>query len=305
MNPEGTESSAPSVLVKTVQAAGTGGAMSSPAPIEYGMRLFPLSERDFARVSHLIYRICGIHLKDGKQDLVKARLGRRLRSLGLATFEEYFDLVEGDASGLELAEMVDLLTTNKTEFFRDPVHFEFTRREILPLCKRLDTRIRFWCAGCSTGQEPYSLAVVAKEFFGDLARRDFKILATDICRPALNCAREGKFAETDMDGMPAELRAQYFPRTEPGFVQATSALRELIHCARLNLMERWPMKGPFQLIMCRNVMIYFDRTTREELVTRFWNLLSPGGYLMVGLSESLTGMRHQFKYVQPAVYRKD
>ncbi len=298
-------SPSPSVSMKTVQRTGTGGVMSSPAPIEYGMRLFPLSQEDFTRVSQLIYRTCGIHLKDGKQDLVKARLGRRLRGLGLSTFEEYFDLVENDASGVELAEMVDLLTTNKTEFFRDLVHFDFTKREILPLCASIDARIRFWCAGCSTGQEPYSLAIVAREFFRDLSRRDFKILATDICRPALDSALEGKFAETDMDGMPAEFRTRYFSSTEPGFVRVASALRELIHFARLNLMEQWPMKGPFQLIMCRNVMIYFDRVTREELVGRFWNLLSPGGYLMVGLSESLTGMRHRFKYVQPAVYRKD
>ncbi|MEJ2146099.1 MAG: CheR family methyltransferase [Acidobacteriota bacterium] len=263
-----------------------------------------MSNEEFERVSHLVYRICGIHLKEGKQDLVKARLGRRLRALGLTTFQRYFDLVEGDASGVELAEMVDLLTTNKTEFFRDLVHFEFAKREILPRCSQRDARIRLWCAGCSTGQEPYSLAIVVKEFFRDLHARDIKILATDICRPALNSALAGEYAEVEMEGMPVEFRTRYFPRTERGSVQAAPVLRELIHFARLNLMDRWPMKGPFQLIMCRNVMIYFDRVTREDLVDRFWNLLSPGGYLMVGLSESLTGIRHQFKYVQPAVYRK-
>ncbi|MFZ0430496.1 MAG: protein-glutamate O-methyltransferase CheR [Acidobacteriota bacterium] len=269
---------------------------------DHGIRMFPLTEREFDRVSRLIYRACGIHLKEGKQDLVKARLGRRLRALGLESFDEYFDRVEEEPSGHELAEMVDLLTTNKTEFFRDPVHFEFIRREILTRYTNVDERLRFWCAGCSYGQEPYSLAVILSESFRDLNRRDCKILATDICRPALSWAVEGKYAESEMEGMSGTYRSRYFPVSEPGYLQASPGLRKLILFARLNLIESWPMKGPFQLIMCRNVMIYFDRKTREELIGRFWRLLSPGGFLMVGLSESLTGMKHDFKYVQPAVY---
>ncbi len=282
-----------------------GGDVTTPSsPIECGIRLFPLSAAEFSRVARLIYKTCGIHLKEGKQDLVKARLGRRLRTLALGSFDEYFDLVENDATGVELAEMVDLLTTNKTEFFRDSAHFEFIRREILPWCSDLE-RVRFWSAGCSTGQEPYSLAIVVREFFRDLSRRDCRILATDICRPALDRALEGKFAEADTEGLPSEYRSRYFSKTDGGSIRVGPALSGLIHFARLNLMEKWPMRGPFQLIMCRNVMIYFDRETRGELVGKFSNLLGPGGCLMVGLSESLTGLSHTLKYVQPAVYRKE
>ena len=277
---------------------------SPTASIDYGVRPYLLTEGEFAHICKLIYGTCGIHLKEGKQDLVKARLGRRLRTLGLQTFQDYVELVESDGTGLELAEMVDLLTTNKTEFFRDVAHFDLMRDVILPEHAGSNARLRFWCAGCSTGEEPYSVSMLVSDSLRDLSRRDFKILATDICRPALNQAAEGRFAVEELEGVPPAFRNRYFAGAEEGFVQVVPSLRKLIHFARLNLMDPWPMKGPFQLVMCRNVMIYFDRGTREKLVGRFWDLLAPGGYLMVGLSESLTGMRHSFKYVQPAVYLK-
>jgi chemotaxis protein methyltransferase CheR len=264
-----------------------------------------LTEAEFRHLAELVYRVCGIHLRDGKQDLVKARLGRRLRALGLTSFSEYFTYLQNDPSGTELAEMVDLITTNKTQFFRDAAHFDFLHRR-LEEGWPAGSRLRFWCAGCSTGAEPYTLAMVLAETLGDLAGRDLRILATDICRPVLEQAASGEYAAADLADVPPSLVDRYFTCTnrQEGLWRVKDRLRKVITFARLNLIESWPMRGPFQAVFCRNVMIYFDRPTREELVNRFWQLLDKGGFLFVGFSESLTGLRHRFEYVQPAVYRK-
>lgn len=262
-----------------------------------------LSDAEFRRASELVYRTCGIALKDGKQDLVKARLGRRLRILGLSNFKEYFDYVESDRHGSELAEMLDLITTHKTQFFRDNQHFECLRR-LLAEGWPGQTSLRFWYAGCSTGEEPYSLAMVLAEALPDLDRRDVRILATDLCRPALEQAETGGYAGSEICGLPSDLRGRYFSPLGGETWVIKDRVRKLVTFGRLNLIGRWPMRGPFHAVFCRNVMIYFDRPTRESLIQRFWNLLDHGGFLFVGFSESLTGLQHRFKYVQPAVYRK-
>ncbi len=262
-----------------------------------------LTESEFRKLAELVYRVCGIHLRDGKQDLVKARLGRRLRALGLSSFTEYCAHLEADTSGAELAELVDLITTNKTQFFRDSAHFEFLKRRIQDGWPA-GSRLRFWCAGCSTGAEPYSLAMILEEALGDLSGRDLRILATDICRPVLEQAATGEYAAADLAEVPAPLLQRYFTPIDEGVWRVQDRIRKVVTFARLNLIEHWPMRGPFQAVFCRNVMIYFDRPTREELVNRFWRLLDEGGFLFVGFSESLTGLQHRFRYVQPAVYIK-
>ena len=263
----------------------------------------------FFRVTRLMYDITGVHLTEAKRELVRSRLAKRLRALGCDSFTEYVDFVESKAGKRELALMLDTLTTNKTSFFREPVHFSFLRESILPALRDPGHPIRIWSAGCSSGEEPYSLSILLREAFQDSARRDIRILATDLSRRVLAQAREATYSEAQVEGVSAKLRSRYFKRVkdrESGTsrYQVKPEIRSNVTFAPLNLIDPWPMKGPFQVIFCRNVMIYFDRGIRARLVERFRQLLPKGGHLFVGHSESLNGLSHDLHYVQPAVYRK-
>jgi chemotaxis protein methyltransferase CheR len=212
--------------------------------------------------------------------------------------------VRADASRRELAHMVDLLTTNKTSFFREPAHFDVLRDAVVPAFGAAPGGLRLWSAGCSSGEEPYTMAMVLREALADPAWRGARILATDISERVLARARAGVYPdETAADVDPALLR-RHFARDPEGGWAAGAALRARIQFAPLNLMGPWPMRGPFHAIFCRNVMIYFDKPTQGALVNRYYDLLAPGGYLFVGHSESLSAVDHAFAYVQPAVYRK-
>jgi chemotaxis protein methyltransferase CheR len=264
-----------------------------------------LTAAEFSRVCTILYDIAGIAMKPGKEGLVRSRLTKRLRAGGHATYSQYFDFVESPAGSAELVVMVDALTTNKTSFFREAAHFDLLRSAILPEHEK--TGITLWSAGCSSGEEPYTLSMVLGEALPAPARAASRILATDISHRVLDRAKAGLYTKDQFADVPPELARRWWSkRTEHGaeLYQATPALRAGIHFARLNLMERWPMRGPFDAILCRNVMIYFDKPTQQKLVQRYWELLRPGGHLFVGHSESLTGLAHQFRYVQPAVYRK-
>ncbi len=263
-----------------------------------------LTDAQFRQVGALVARVAGIQLPAGKESLVRSRLSKRLRALGVATVGEYLELVERDTSRAELAEMVDVLTTNKTSFFREAEHFRLLERTILPALERSSGPIRIWSAGCSTGEEPYSLAMVARETLGSAASR-VRILATDISARVLQRARAATYDADVVDDVPAQLRHAHFEgSTPPGSYRVVQPTRDLVQFARLNLMGDWPMRGPFDVILCRNVMIYFDKPTQERLVARYSELLAPGGYLFVGHSESLSGLRHGLSYVQPATYRR-
>jgi chemotaxis protein methyltransferase CheR len=266
-----------------------------------------LSEAQFQRIRTLVHGLCGISLGDEKQGLVQTRLARRLRQLALADFGAYLEHVERDLSGQELTHLVDALTTNKTGFFREPEHFRFLQRQVLP---RLDTpgvRLRLWSAGCSSGEEAYSLAITLHEALPDAGRRDVRILATDISTAVLAQAREAVYGAKAVQEVPEGLLRRHFVRLRglsPPAYRVHEQVRAMVHVARLNLVGSWPMRGPFQVIFCRNVMIYFDQRTRQELVQRLWELLAPGGYLFVGHSESLASLTHEFQFVQPAIYLK-
>ena len=263
-----------------------------------------LTEKQFRKVSRLIYRLCGINLKDGKQALVRSRLMKRLRALHLPSFDAYLKYVDGDSGLQELSFLIDVITTNKTSFFREPEHFNFLRDKILP---GLNSRKqRFWTAACSSGEEPFSLAILLREHTLDIDLKDVKILATDISTSMLEKARTAIYREEELRDIPHNLLQKYFIRVQgPGQVyQVKDNLRTMVRLARLNLMDSWPMKGPFDVIFCRNVMIYFDKPTQETLINRFWSFLEPGGYLFVGHSEGLSAISHKFHYVRPAVYRK-
>ena len=263
-----------------------------------------LSPEQFRRISDLLYGKSGIFLQAGKEQLVKSRLQKRLIARGLPGYSEYFELLEGPQGSAELSLMVEALTTNKTSFFREPEHFAYLSERILP---QLGDTIRIWSAGCSTGEEPYSLAITCREKLPDLSRRDARILATDLAGKVLRAARAGIYGQEDVADIPSPLLRKYFTERSGGgsrTYQAQETLRELIRFAQLNLMAAWPMTGPFDLILCRNVMIYFDKKTQENLVQRFWELLRPGGHLFTGHAESLTGLDHHFHYLKPAVYQK-
>lgn len=263
----------------------------------------------FRRVSRLMYRISGVNLTDGKQELVRARIAKRMRVLGQASITEYVDLVEGPGGGEELAHMVDVLTTNKTSFFREESHFDFLASTVIPEWLSSGGPLRIWSAGCSSGEEPYSVAMLLLDRVPDLARRDVRILATDLSRPVLAKAQAGVYDEPLLTSVPPALRERC-TTARPGLPgglllrEMNREVRALVAFAQLNLMGHWPMRGPFDVIMCRNVMIYFDRETRQRLVERFARLLGPGGHLLVGHSESLNGLDHGMSYVMPAVYRR-
>lgn len=266
-----------------------------------------LSGPQFEAIRRLIHEVCGINLQAGKEALVRSRLSKRLRALGLADFDAYLARVREDRTGAELSELVNALTTNKTSFFREPEHFEYLREVIVPELEGRRGPIRVWSAGCSSGEEAYSLAIVLREALTDAAWREVRILATDISTRVLAKARDGVYAEGEVRVIPRAWLARYFEKVQRDGQTAYAVraeLRSAVRVARLNLMEPWPMKGPFDLIVCRNVMIYFDRPTQQRLVQRFWEMLAPGGHLFVGHSESLTSLGHSFRYVRPATYVK-
>jgi len=264
-----------------------------------------LKESEYREIRDLLHGITGIDLGSGKKMLVRGRLWKELGRLGLERFSDYVRLVKEDSSGLLLRNMVDLLTTNYTFFFREEDHFEYLRREYFP---SLDSgRFRAWSAGCSSGEEPYSLAMLLRESLRDPDQTDAKILATDISSKALKVARKGSYPEERMTSVPEKLREKYFSRSEQDgrvLYTAKPPLTSLIAFRQLNLMDPWPMKGPFDVIMCRNVLIYFNAATRGDLLVRFLDILRSGGLLIVGHSEGFTEHRSYVRQVAPSIYQK-
>jgi chemotaxis protein methyltransferase CheR len=273
---------------------------------------YNLTEADFRRISEMVYRHCGINLHEGKKELVRARIAKRLRQCGFDSLSNYLDYVLADGSGHEFAMLIDAMSTNLTSFYREPDHFQYLAEMALPEVlrrkqARQESRIRLWSAGCSTGEEPYTLAMTLFDAIGDPGRWDIKILATDISTHVLAVAREGVYSKARLDSLPPGYRQRFFRLCnvagEKGFAVAPE-LRQVICFNHLNLMENWPFTGPFDFIFCRNVMIYFDKPTQQRLINRFWDMLAPEGVLFTGHSESLTGIEHRFQYIRPTIYGK-
>lgn len=269
----------------------------SPGPITNT----ELSPAQFERAQKLAYSVSGIQLDNTKKPLVTARIMHRLRVLGLPNMNAYYDLLDSDPK--ETAKLVDELTTNKTSFFREASHFDVLRERLIPSIK--DRRLRIWSAGCSSGEEPYTLAMTVKEAGNAADGMDVRILATDLSERMLEKARAGIYAEDILGDVSPPLRNKYFDPAGEGLWRVKPLLKSLIRFAPLNLQQPWPMKGPFNAIYCRNVMIYFDRETRQKLVSRYVELLAPGGFFFVGHSESLTGISHSLRYVEPAAYQRE
>ncbi len=265
-----------------------------------------LSQKHFADISQMMYHLTGINLQHGKEELVKARLVKRLRILGIENFDEYLELVKRQTGAQELSAMIDALTTNKTNFFREAQHFDFLRSRVFPVLRPGSRKMRYWCAGCSSGEEAYSLAILLREEIADVDLRDCRILATDISTRVLAKAREAVYEEEQVRDVPPVLLNRHFTciRTTPNTLyRVNDRVRGMVRFARLNLVDPWPLSGPFDAIFCRNVMIYFDKPTQKEVALRFRDLLKVGGFLFIGHSESLTGLT-EFRYIQPAVYQK-
>jgi chemotaxis protein methyltransferase CheR len=272
-------------------------------------REFDFTDRDFNAIQKLMADRTGIALGDGKRDLVYGRLARRLRKLRLDRFSDYLALASREGSE-ELRELINALTTNVTSFFREPHQFERLAEEILPGFEETlsqERRLRIWSAGCSTGPEPYSIAMVLCESALAGSGWDAKILATDLDSQVLETARTGVYREDDLRGISRERVRRFFRRgtgAQAGHAKVTRELTERVHFAQLNLLEPWPMRGPFDVIFCRNVVIYFTKDTQRELFDRYANLLRPGGVLCIGHSESLLGVTTRFESLGGNVYRR-
>ncbi|MDB5551275.1 MAG: chemotaxis protein [Rhizobium sp.] len=256
---------------------------------------FPLTRKDLAEVSAMIYADAGIFLNETKASLVYSRLSKHIRQLGLKNFREYCALVSSPAGSAARKEMLSFLTTNFTRFFRENHHFEHLRDEVLPgLVTRLKAggRARIWSAASSDGQEPYSIALTALSVLPNIADYDFKILATDIDPKILAAARLGAYDAASLETVSPQMRKQWFQEVtvdgKPKF-QVIDAVKRLITYNELNLMAAWPFKGKFDVIFCRNVVIYFDEPTQMRIWSRFSELLPVGGHLYIGHSERVSG----------------
>jgi chemotaxis protein methyltransferase CheR len=265
-----------------------------------------LSSAEFEQFRKLAYEKFGLDLRSGKEQLVAARLGKKLRELHLRSFQDYYRHVVNDSTGEALISMIDALTTNHTSFFREPAHFDFMRRSICPMLKTRE-RIAIWSAASSTGEEPYSIVFSLLDELGMGILPKLQLLATDISTRVLANAKKGVYPSARFrDFSPQQLR-QYLLRGEgqwKDYYLVKKELRAAVAFQRLNLMEQFSNLPAFPLIFCRNVMIYFDMPTQESLVGRLSDRLEPGGYLFIGHSESLNGLEHGLQYVQPAIYRK-
>lgn len=267
-----------------------------------------ISPEEFQRFRMLIYDESGISLGDQKQSLLASRLSKRLRELGLTTFSEYYDQLMSDPSREEFTRMLDLISTNKTDFFREPKHFDFLRERIIPELAH-DKAVRIWSSACSTGEEPYTIAMTLYESVPDPTQWSFKILASDLSTRVLAKAAAGVYDADRVRDVPPELVRRHFLRghgRSEGLLKVKPHLAAMVQFRRVNLMDdRFPIKSPLDVIFCRNVMIYFDRPTQEQLVNKFHRYLKPGGHLLIGHSESLQWIDHPFKSVAPTVYRKE
>ncbi|MBP8646182.1 MAG: protein-glutamate O-methyltransferase CheR [Syntrophobacteraceae bacterium] len=271
-----------------------------------------LTDQLFHQFSDLVYRECGINLHEGKKALLQARLNKRLRITGFSSYEQYYEHITSSGNCQEFIHFLDSISTNLTYFFRESQHFEFLEQKLPEVLeakrKEKNLKLRIWSAGCSTGEEPYSIAMCVLPHLEGLPRFDFRILATDISTRALKTAVRGVYSEEKIAKVPEALRIHHFRnlQTQNGKreFEVIPAVRHLITFGRLNLKDPFPFKGPFDFIFCRNVMIYFDKKTQELLVQKIAQYLDPGGYLFVGHSESLMGLSHSLRYVRPAVYRR-
>lgn len=270
-----------------------------------------ISPRNFKRLSNYIFEYSGIKMPEAKMTMLEGRLRRRLRATGISNFDAYCTYIF-DQGGLEeeAIHLIDAVTTNKTDFFREPNHFDYLVNKVLPAFKAKDVRdLRIWSSACSVGAEPYTIAMVVADYLENKSGMDYRILATDLSTDVLQKARRGVYSQDMLAPVPRAMAARYVmtPRDkERGEVRISPKLRSHVGFARLNLMDSsYQVGDPMHVIFCRNVLIYFDKKTQQEVLRRLCDCLAVGGYLFIGHSESIAGMNLPVRQLANTVFRKD
>jgi len=300
--------------------------MQSGVAAESAFKNISMSDRLFKRFGEFIYKECGIKLPPAKKTMLTVRLFRRLRALGMNSFGQYYDYVcSPESRSGERIRMIDAVSTNKTDFFREPAHFDILGRQALPdlvgsMHNGSRKKLNVWSAGCSSGEEPYTLAMVLSEFFTERQNKaqadaksltrpldQFSILATDISTQVLETAKKAIYPKRIVEPVPTMMKQRYLMRgkgAQSGFYRVVPELRSRITFQRLNFNKDFNLRELMDVIFCRNVIIYFDRQTQIKLFEKFYNQLVPGGYLFIGHSESLHGINDRFRLVANTTYRK-
>lgn len=276
----------------------------------FAQREFPMTDSDFEHIKSLAKQRSGIELGEHKKEMIYSRIVRRIRALGMTDFHRYLQFLEENPEA-ELTNFINAITTNLTSFFRESHHFDFLKSTVIPELlqkKKSSRRVRIWSAGCSTGEEPYSIAMTLHEGLGR-ERWDARILATDLDTNVLAHGRAGVYSKERIGNMDPKLVKKYFTgkavsNGNQETMETNDTLKNLIKFNHLNLLGEWPMKGKFDVIFCRNVVIYFSKDTQRELFDRYANLIEPNGYLFIGHSESLHGVSQRFESVGRTIYRK-
>ena len=271
---------------------------------------FSLSDREFNEIRVVVKKLTGISIGDSKRQLVYRRIAKRLKATNINTFQGYLDyLKNGDPS--EHEHFANAVTTNLTSFFREKHHFDFLAKTIIPEIEaskgNSGKRLRIWSAGCSTGEEPYSIAITLRESLKNLNDWDAKVLCTDLDSAVLNTCRAGEYSLQRAENIPTDQLRRWFKKSQAQDVvqlKVKPALLELLTFRQLNLMDDWPMRGLFDVIFCRNVIIYFDKPTQRVLIDRYADILEAGGYLILGHSESLFSVTDRFSLIGKTIYRK-
>jgi chemotaxis protein methyltransferase CheR len=268
-------------------------------------REFPMSAKNYQAISALAYKYSGIVLADIKQEMVYSRLARRLRELNFRKFDEYMAYLDADWSAEE-TNFLNAITTNLTHYFRENHHFEYLADNVIPMLRKShmrDRRIRVWCNAASTGEEPYSIAMVFKEGFSE-SNWDIKILATDLDSNVLATAQAGIYHKDRVEAISKERKKRWFSQVDSDHVKVDGSLQDMLTFKQLNLLHDWPMKGPFDVVFCRNVIIYFDKDTQGKLFVKVHKLMGADSHLFIGHSESLLGAADKFKPLGRTVYQR-
>ena len=268
-----------------------------------------ITEKEFDKIRAHVKELFGINLGDEKRSLVYSRLRGVLQEQGLTDFSEYYKYLKNDKTGKATTVFIDKITTNHTFFMRESDHFDIFRDKALPFIKEeygKQKDLRLWCAACSSGEESYTLQMIVQDFFKNDPGWNIEMLATDISTTVLDKAVHGVYSNESVSTLPKDWQQKYFKPHETGTSIVVDSVKNKITYRKFNLMEdKFPFKKKFQIIFCRNVMIYFDAETRDTLVSKFYDLTEPGGYLFIGHSESLNHTGTKFKYISPATYRKE
>jgi len=268
-----------------------------------------MTQSEFEKITSFIKQNFGIFIKEEKKSILTNKLEKNLYEENCNSFTEYYNKILEDKTGEKIVKFVNTITTNHTFFMREPDHFYYFRDQVLPYLKGKvsDRDLRIWCAASSSGEEPYTLAMILDEFFGtEKASWDTKVLATDLSTKVLNIAKKGVYSDENIKPLPSLWKINYLKKVDDKNYAISDKIKNEVIYRRLNLMNRsFPFRKKFHIIFCRNVMIYFDNKTKIELIRKFYDLTEPGGYLFIGHSETINRDESKYKYVRPAVYRKE